>query len=187
MQQPQCAPSVRQVWSWKRFAFRAPLASRLIIANAGGKWLAAERTAAKRLRLSKSRKLPSMLRWRPGETRKKCPACGEEIKSIAMRCRFCKTDFDTVDPLTVGDLRRQAVRDEKTESLQKSLVATFVVSLFGCLAPLMLIISCVLVLPNRDRLAKASPLYWVMGYASLGLSAIYTLLIILFFISELSA
>lgn len=119
-----------------------------------------------------------------GDT-KKCPACGEEIKSIALRCRFCKTDFDTVDPLTVRDLRRQAIRDEKADKLQKSLVATFVVSLFGCLAPLMLIISCVLVLPNRDRLAKSSPLYWVMGYASLGLSAIYTLLMILFFISEL--
>lgn len=119
-----------------------------------------------------------------GDT-KKCPACGEEIKSIALRCRFCKTDFDTVDPLTVKDLRRQAVRDEKTESLHKSLIATFVVSLIGCLAPLMLIISCVLVLPNRDRLAKSSPLYWVMGYASLGLSAIYTLLMILFFVAEL--
>lgn len=119
-----------------------------------------------------------------GDT-KKCPACGEEIKSIALRCRFCKTDFDTVDPLTAKDLRRQAVRDEKTDSLQKSLVATFVVSLIGCLAPLMLIISCVLVLPNRDRLMKSGPLYWVMGYASLGLSAIYTLLMILFFISGL--
>ena len=116
---------------------------------------------------------------------KSCPACGEEIKSIALRCRFCKTNFDTVDPLTVTDLRRQAVRDEKVDKLQKSLVATFVVSLIGCLAPLMLIISCVLVLPNRDSLAKSSPLYWVMGYASLGLSAIYTVLMLLFFLAEL--
>jgi len=119
-----------------------------------------------------------------GDT-KSCPACGEEIKSIALRCRFCKTDFDTVDPLTVTDLRRQAVRDNKVDKLQKSLVATFVVSLIGCLAPLMLIISCVLVLPNRERLAKFSPLYWVMGYASLGLSAVYTLLMVLFFLAEL--
>lgn len=119
-----------------------------------------------------------------GDT-KNCPACGEEIKSIALRCRYCRTDFDTVDPLTAKDLRRQAVRDEKMDSLQKSLVATFVVSLIGCLAPIMLMISCVLVLPNRDRLMKCSPLYWVMGYASLGLSAIYTALMILFFISDL--
>jgi hypothetical protein len=119
-----------------------------------------------------------------GDT-KNCPACGEEIKSIALRCRFCKTDFDTVDPLTVTDLRRQVVRDEKVDKLQKSLVATFVVSLIGCLAPLMLIVSCVLVLPNRERLAKFSPLYWVMGYASLGLSAIYTVLMLLFFLAEL--
>lgn len=119
-----------------------------------------------------------------GDT-KSCPACGEEIKSIALRCRYCKTDFDTVDPLTVVDLRRQAVREEKVDKLQKSLVATFVISLIGCAAPLMLIISCVLVLPNRDRLAKFSPIYWVMGYASLGLSALYTVLMILFFIADL--
>ena len=77
------------------------------------------------------------------------------------------------------------MRDEKVDKLQKSLVATFVVSLIGCLAPLMLIVSCVLVLPNRERLAKFSPLYWVMGYASLGLSAIYTVLMLLFFLAEL--
>ena len=119
-----------------------------------------------------------------GDT-KKCPACGEEIKSIALRCRYCKTDFETVDPLSVADLHRQVVRDEKADSLQKSLVATFVGSLIGCLALIMLIVSCTLVLPNRERLKKCGPLYMVMGYASLGLSAIYTLLMFFFFIGQI--
>lgn len=116
-----------------------------------------------------------------GDT-KKCPACQETIKSIALRCRYCGTDFHTVDPLSVKDLRRESDQSAKMDNLQKSLIAISIVSLFGCLAPLMLIISLVLVIPNRDRLMKSGPIYAVMGWASIGLSGLYTLLIILFLV-----
>ncbi len=66
------------------------------------------------------------------------------------------------------------------DSLQKSLIAISVVSLIGCLAPLMLIISLAVVLPNKGRLMKSGPVYAVMGWASVGLSALYTILIVLF-------
>jgi predicted RNA-binding Zn-ribbon protein involved in translation (DUF1610 family) len=92
-----------------------------------------------------------------GDT-KACPACGEEIKSIALRCRYCQTDFATVDPMSVGDLRRQARVSEEVESFRKSIVALFVVSLIGCAAPLMAIISLVVILPKRELLKKCGPL-----------------------------
>lgn len=104
----------------------------------------------------------------------------ESIKSIALKCRYCGTDFHTVDPLSVKDLRRQEENAAKMDNLQKSIIATAVVSLFGCLAPLMLIISLVVVVPNRERLIKSGPVYAVMGWASVGLSALYTFLIVAF-------
>lgn len=117
-----------------------------------------------------------------GDT-KKCPACGESIKAIAVRCRYCDTEFDSVDPLSIADLRKQATRQAGTDSSKKGTVAIFIFSILGVLAPLMLMISLVYMLRKRAHLAKAGPLFVIMGWTSVGLSALYSLLILLFLIA----
>jgi hypothetical protein len=114
-----------------------------------------------------------------GDT-KKCPACGESIKAIAVRCRYCQTEFDSVDPLSVADLRKQANRQAGTDTSKKVTVAIFIFSILGVLAPVMFIVSVLYVLRQRAHLAKAGPLFVIMGWTSIGLSAFYTLLILLF-------
>jgi hypothetical protein len=116
-----------------------------------------------------------------GDT-KRCPACGETIKSIALRCRYCKTDFDTVDPLTVKDLRRGAKKAKNVRQMQTNVIVLFILSLIGCLAPVALIAGLIVLLPKRQLLAKAGPFYMVLGYAALVLSALYCLLMIGFLI-----
>ena len=110
---------------------------------------------------------------------------GREADRTTAVCRFCDTEFDTVDPLTKADLRKQARRLEKVQSFKIIVIALFVISLPGCLAPIMAIVDAVVLLPQRDTLRRCGPAFMVMGYTALGLSVIYTILLGLFMLSEM--
>lgn len=111
-----------------------------------------------------------------GDT-KTCPMCGEKIKSIALRCRYCGTDFDTADPQTMTDLHRRASRIGQQKNLKTNTALLFAMSLTGCLAPLAGLISSAYLLPKREQLAKCGPLYSFLAWGALIISGLFTVLI----------
>jgi hypothetical protein len=128
--------------------------------------------------------VPARTAW--GDT-KRCPACGERIKSIALRCRYCRTEFDTIDPLTPADLRRRAHVTGELKNLQTTTIVLFCITLVvGCLAPVMFVVSMCIVLPKRRLLARAGPFYLVLGYSTIGLSVLYSVLLLLFGLASLA-
>ena len=62
------------------------------------------------------------------------------------------------------------------------MILLFVLSVLGCLAPIVAIAAPCYVLVKRKTIAKAGPAYLVMGYSALAISILYSVLMVLFLI-----
>ena len=92
-------------------------------------------------------------------------------------------DFDTVDPLSIKDLHKRAVKEERLQSTRSIVVTLFVLSiLVGCLAPLMAVVTLAYVLTQRKTIARAGPVYLIMGYSAIGVSVLYSILMAAFWL-----
>jgi hypothetical protein len=99
-----------------------------------------------------------------------------------LRCRHCDTEFGTVDPLTARDLRRRERREADAQIYRTGAGVMFGFSLFGCMAPAVLLVALAWFIPNRRDFAKAGPLCAALAYSALAISVLYCVLIVIFLV-----
>jgi uncharacterized membrane protein len=102
-----------------------------------------------------------------------------------VKCRYCRTEFGTANPLSLGDMHRRDKRREAQKGLLTTVVVLFAISiLIGCVAPLMAIINCAMLLPKRRQIAAASPVHLVLAYSAIGITVLYSFLMLVFFVFQ---
>ncbi len=74
-----------------------------------------------------------------------CPSCERSIKAQALKCRFCGADFHTRDSISKSEFESQEYQGEEYTKSRNSLFVLFFLSATGCLSPILLIVTGIMI------------------------------------------
>jgi hypothetical protein len=111
---------------------------------------------------------------------KECPRCHKEIMAAAVKCRFCKATFPSSVPMSKVEYLEWSRQQKALAPTRRTAISLFIGSLLGFTAPLILVYGVAWMIKYRRILHRAGGVHELLAYAGVGLSAIYTLLFLMF-------
>jgi len=109
---------------------------------------------------------------------KECPACDAKIPSSRLVCR-CGARFPWADPMTRDEYRAWTERERAITAAKRIIVATFLVTLTGVVAPLSGLFAFAYARARRSLLEGADGTYLAMAYGSAAIGVIYVIILAL--------
>ena len=76
---------------------------------------------------------------------KQCPSCLRKIKAEALKCRFCGAIFETRDIITRQEFATREYDGQEYNAARNKVVMLFILSVLGCLAPVGIIMTGILI------------------------------------------
>jgi len=113
-----------------------------------------------------------------GAKTKVCPMCGETIKISELSCPYCKSNFDTVAPISTQEVKDKLTKKPRKIEENKGAIKVFIFGLLGITAPLNLIFGGIWYKANRWKLREASPIHNLLAIIGLSVSVFYSILIL---------
>ncbi len=108
---------------------------------------------------------------------KACPRCRKSIRSVALKCRFCKARFPSPVPMTSAEYGAWKISSERVSQAKTTAVVLFAFSVLGFLAPILIVVAGIWVWRSRKILRKTGGPHEVLAYGSVILSVFYSIIL----------